>query len=246
MRRSLVALAVVSMLLLTASAPASAGSWFQFRINPSRGDWTCVATPCFSDLPYTFNTTMIGARAFIQPGAMPVGLRLNLDSGSLGSWSPLTFYDGGHWRYYEIALGIPLTLGSASVLLYAGYGNHAWRASFGGTTISTQDASGLVYGADIMARLMGPWYVTASGTFGSGLNYKYANPPGLDPRSLGTASTSVYGAAVGYMLPNSNFNIELGWRSGGFRVTSITSGDTSASNQDTRWNGWFLGVSTRR
>lgn len=246
MRRSLVALAVVSALLLTASVPASAQSWFQFRINPSNANWTCVATPCFGDLPYAFNTTMIGGTAFLKPPGLMVGLRLNLDSGSLSSWSPLTTYNDGTWRYYDISLGLPLALGNGSLILFAGYGNHAWKAGFGGTVISTQDAGGMVFGADLRAPLTGPWYVTASGTFGSGHSYKYANPPTLDPRSLGTSSTSVYAAAVGYMLPNSVYNIELGWRSGGFRVTSITSGAIAASNQDVRWQGWFLGLSTRR
>ncbi len=97
MRKSLFALAVVSVLLLTAGAPASAQSWFQFRVNPSVADWRCTSTPCFGDLPYgfNFNATMLGGTAFIQPPGYGLGLRVNLDTGSLGNWSvPLT-YDGG-------------------------------------------------------------------------------------------------------------------------------------------------------
>ena len=245
MRRSLVALAVVAVLVLAASVPASAQSWFQFRFNPSSANWT--QTPAiWGDLPYKFNTTMLGGTAFIQPPGYGVGLRFNLDTGSLASWSPLTSYDGGTWRYYDISVGIPLALGTGSMLLYAGYGNHSWKATFGGTVISTQDASGTVFGADMRLPLSGAWYATASATFGSGLKYKYANPLFSDPRSLGTASTGVYSAALGYKLPNHPFNIELGWRSGGFKVSAITSGDTGAANQDVRWTGWFLGLSTRR
>jgi hypothetical protein len=245
MRRSLIALAVVAVMVLAASVPASAQSWFQFRFNPSNADWK-QTPPIWSDLPYTFNTTMLGGTAFIRPPGYGVGLRFNLDTGSLGSWSPLTNYDGGTWRYYDISVGLPLALGRGSMLLFAGYGNHAWKATFGGTVISTQDASGIVFGADLMLPLSGAWYATASTTFGSGLKYKYANPGFADPRSEGTAGTSVYSAALGYQLPNRPFNIELGWRSGGFKVSSITSGDTNAAGQDVRWAGWFLGLSTRR
>jgi len=246
MRRTLVALAVVSVLLLTASVPASAQSWFAFRINPSSSMWTCVTTPCFSDLPYSFTTLMFGGTGFIQVPGSRLGVRVNFDTGSLSSWSPLTLYNDGSWRYYDVSLAFPISMATGQVLVFAGYGNHAWSAGFSGTTISTQTASGLVFGADAMVPLRAPWYFTASAAFGTGLNYKYANPPGIDPRSLGAATSSVYSAALGYMLPTSNFNVELGWRSGGFRVTSITSLDPSAANQDVRWQGWFLGLSTRR
>ncbi len=246
MRRSLIALAVVSVLLLTASVPVSAQSWFQFRFNPSSADWKCKASPCWSDLPYAFKPTMFGGTAFIQPPGYGVGLRFNFDSGALGGWSPLTSYDGGNWRYYDIGVGIPIALGRGSMLLFAGYGNHAWRADFAGVVVSTQDASGIVFGTDLRIPLSGAWYATGSATFGSGFKYKYANPPGSDPRSLGTASSGVYSAALGYMLPGRPFNIEFGWRSGGFSVEEITWGNVNASNQDVRWTGWFLGLSTRR
>ncbi|MDI6771450.1 MAG: hypothetical protein QME77_02530 [bacterium] len=245
MRRSLIALAVVAVLVMAASVPASAQSWFQFRFNPANANWK-QTPPIWGDLPYTFNTTMLGGTAFIRPPGYGVGLRFNIDSGSLGSWSPLTSYDGGTWRYYDIGLGLPLALGRGSMLLFAGYGNHSWKASFGGTVISTQDAGGIVFGADLMLPLSGAWYATASTTFGSGLKYTYDNPPSTTPRAEGTASTSVYSLALGYQMPNRPFNVELGWRSGGFNVTAITSGDTGASNQDVRWSGWFLGLSTRR
>lgn len=245
MRRSLIALAVVAILVMAASVPASAQSWFQFRFNPSNAEWK-QTPPYWIDLPYTFKTTMFGGTAFVQPPGYGIGFRFNIDYGSLGSWSPLTYYDGGNWRYYDIGVGIPLTLGSGSMVLFAGYGNHAWRANSAGTVISTQDARGTVFGADLRLPLSGALYATGSVTFGSGLKYKYANPPYSDPRAEGAANSSVYSAALGYMLPGRPLNVELGWRSGGFSVTSITSGDTGASNQDVRWSGWFLGLSTRR
>lgn len=245
MHRSLIALAVAAILVMGASVPASAQSWFQFRFNPSSANWT--QTPViWSDLPYKFNTTMLGGTAFIQPPGYGLGLRFNIDSGSLGSWSPLTSYDGGTWRYYDISVGLPLALGTGTALLFAGYGNHAWKATLGGTVVSTQDAGGLIFGTDLMLPLSGAWYAAGSLTFGSGLKYTYDNPPSVTPRAQGTANTSVYSLALGYKLPNHPFNVELGWRSGGFGVTSITSGDTSAAGQDVRWTGWFLGVSTRR
>jgi hypothetical protein len=249
MRRTAVALAVAAILVMAVSGPASAMSWFQLRLSPATGNWTGD----FSDLPYNMTTTMLGLTGFIQFPNTRFGIRANLDTGSLSSWTPLTFYDGGSWRYYDIDLAFPLTLGTGKVLLFAGYGNNNWQATLGGALISQQLTSGFVFGADVMWPLgsSGRWYLTGSATIGPSNQFLYCNPtPGFPCntttfRASGTANVGVYSAGLGWNLPNGMSSLEVGWRSGSFKANAINSGDINALNSNPTWSGVYLGLTVR-
>lgn len=240
MRRTLVPLAVIVVMVLGATVPASAQSWFQFRVNPSNGDWRGGG---FGDLPYTFQTTMLGVTGFLQLPDQRFGLRFNLDSGGLSSFSPSGLYTGGRWRWYDISVGMPVTLGPASTLFFLGWGSNWWQADIDSTNWSRQTSSGLVLGVDLRVPLRGPWYLSGSYTYGSGHPYEYRNlltEPA--PRFTGKAQTSIYSAALGFDLPTNGGSVEVGWRSGGFTVSEAGLID----GMETRWSGWFVGFTLRR
>ncbi|MDR7485321.1 MAG: hypothetical protein QN187_08325 [Armatimonadota bacterium] len=247
MRRSLFALAVVAVLVVTTSVPASAASWFQLRVNPSSGDWR-GGSPGFSDLPYTFTANMFGLTGFWQPPGFRLGLRGNLDTGSLSSFSAGVGYTGGNWRWWDLSLGLPLPLGPATALIFAGMGDTTWQADVPGG-FSRQTTSGMVFGADVWVPLReGRWYVYGHALFGPSHNYRYANL-GFDPRFTGKADVANYSAALGYNFPGTMNSIELGWRSGGFRVkdaTPVFPPDSNINGMETRWSGVYLGVVVRR
>jgi len=248
MRRSLLALAVVAVLIATASVPASAASWFQLRVNPASGDWR-GGSPGFSDLPYTFTANMFGITGFWQPAGFRLGLRGNLDTGSLSSFSPSGTYTGGNWRWWDLSLGLPLTVGPSMVLLFAGFGDTRWQAN-GAGFFSRQTTSGFAFGADVWVPIgEGRWYVYGHALFGPSHNYKYSNDPPFDPRFTGKADVTNYAAALGYNLPGGMNSVELGWRSGGFKVASATPlfpPDANINGMQTRWSGVYLGLVVRR
>ncbi len=238
MRRTMVALAIVVAVVLGATIPASAQSWFQFRVNPSNGDWRGGG---FGDLPYTFNTTMLGFTGFLQFPGQKYGLRLNVDSGGLSSFSPSGLYTGGRWRWYDVGVGMPIKFGPASTLFFLGWGNNWWQADYDGG-FSRQTSSGLALGVDLQVPLKGPWYFAGSATLGPGHNYAYRNVERDPPRFSGKAQTTIYSAALGYNLPTNGGSVEVGWRSGGFTVSEAGSID----GMETRWSGWFVGFTLRR
>jgi hypothetical protein len=247
MRRSLLVLAVTAIISLVATISASAASYFQIRINPSTGNWTDSVAPVFVDLPWSWRSVMVGGTAFLQLPNSRLGLRLNIDTGSMTDLSPadpewIGSYTNGSWRYYDIALGYHFMLGRGAGVVFAGYGNHwaEWGDASG--PITRQQASGLIYGVDLFYPLTERWYISGSVAYGGNLSYQYLNAPFTSTRGEGGATSSVYTAALGFRLPNQMASFEVGWRSGGFHVTSIATGDTTIDGTDVRWSGWFLGM----
>lgn len=242
MRRTLLALAVVAILSLAAAIPASAASYLQFRINPSSGTWS--QTPAFwIDLPVDFKSTRIGLTGFLQVPSSPWGLRYNLDTGSLTNLTgPLVFYDGGNWRYSDISLGYQLNVGRGTGVVFAGYGTHRAEWNIAGVPESRQDVRGLVLGADVFYPINPNWYVTGTIAYGRNMPFEYSNAPFTPLRAEGRATSSVYGAGIGFRPAGGAASVEAGWRSGGFTVNSITTGDAGANNQNLRWSGWYVGV----
>jgi hypothetical protein len=245
MRRSLPALGLVVVLLLIATTPASATSWFQLRLNPSTGDWKDTTGTAFTDLPYSFTTTMFGATGFWQIPGWRIGLRGNIDTGSLSSFSAggpgAPGYNTGSWRYYDLSLGLPINVGQGRALLFAGYSNTNWRAEFP-TGFSRQAASGIAFGLDLWYPLGEKWYLAGSATFGPSQDYKYYNGPPEFVRFAGKASVDVFQVGVGWRFAQMS-SLELGWRGGGFSVSQTAS---LIDGMSTRWSGFYLGLNFMR
>jgi hypothetical protein len=193
---------------------------------------------------------MAGATVFLQPPSLKFGLRLNLDTGSISNLTSPSLIqppivDRGRWRYYDISLGLPFKIGSGTVTLFGGYGNHDFELdeAGGGLDLLRYQTSGLVFGADIWYPIGDKWFVSASGTFGSNNSLTFTDTFFTPLNSTGKANTHVYSAAVGYRLPGGMSKVELGWRSGGFDVTSIDAGGFAAldGNQG-HWEGVYLGL----
>ncbi len=251
MRRSPWVVMLVAALILTTSLPASAGSWFQLRINPGSGTWQDTKVLQFSDLPVDFSTPMLGGTAFLQFPNTRFGLRFNIDHASLASFTGRgagLFYSSGAWRYYDISLGMPLMFGPVSSLVFIGYGNHRADFADGGPVLTRQDSGGFVLGTDFWVPIgsAGRWYFAGSATFGPSMAYTYTNNPPAAARATGRSFSGIYSAGIGYNLPNTRGSIEAGWRSGGFSVNSISTGDAAVDGQDVRWSGLYLGLTFRR
>jgi hypothetical protein len=253
MRRSLWMVVLAAALIVTTSLPASAASWLHLRINPGNGTWKDTKAVQFSDLPVDFNVAMLGATGFLQFPNSRFGLRFNIDYSTLTSFTGNAFliYSSGSWRYYDISVGFPIMLGQVRTLLFAGYGNHRADFASGGPVITRQDSGGLVFGADLWYPFgsQQQWYLAGSATIGPSMTYTYTNNPPDTPRASGRSFSGVYSVGIGYMLPSQTGNImtaiEAGWRSGGFAVSSISSGDAAVDGQDVRWQGIYVGLKLR-
>ncbi len=246
MRRALIALALAVALIVVSSAPASATNRFQFRLVPGSGTWQ-QDPPFFFDLPVHFSTAIFGFTGFLMLPGQRWGLRLNIDTGGLSNLQgDFLIYDSGHWRNYELAVGVPFTLGSAHVTPFLGFGSQKADFSELGTVITRQEANGFVFGADVWVPISGRWYFAGSATLGPSHAFKYTNSPPADPRAEGLSNFALYSAGIGYKLPGDMAKVELGWRSGGFTNTQITSGDAGVLNSAVRWQGVYLGVTIHR
>lgn len=204
----------------------------------------------FTDLPVDFKVTMIGFTGFLQLPTQRWGIRLNIDSGALsgfvGRGVTATPYNTGNWRWWDLSAGLPLMFGPVQTVIFLGYGNGRFYTETPGATFTRQETTGFVLGADVWVPIGQQFYFAGSATFGPSQNYRYFNGPPDFLRAEGRASAGVYSAGIGYMFPNTMASVELGYRTGSFGTSSISSGDLAVDGQNAWWSGVYLGLTIRR
>lgn len=230
MRRSLIALAVVAVLVMAASVPASAQTWFQLRYGSTNQTWNA---PLIG--PDTWDSGLRGfsVRRNVLGGQW--ALSFNYDSGGItnpvGVFAPPDSYN----RFWNLNLhrNFPFATGNAS--LYGGWGRLAIEIPAFPAYVRQ---SGPRIGADVKFNLRGNWYAVGDlgYTFGGSAEQLSYSVGGVLPLS---ATALEYRVGVGYMM--GNWGLEGGYR-------GITWNHTTAAfcggagSCSFKWTGWYVGL----
>lgn len=227
MRRTLLALAVVVIISLTAAVPASATTWFQLRYWGTNQTFNLVP-------PVTWDSGLGGfsVRRDVLGGMW--ALSFNYDSGGITNVVGLTPGFERFNRFWNLNLhrNFPFATGNAS--LYGGWGSLA-KENPGFPSYVRQ--SGPRLGADVKFNLRGNWYAVGDlgYTFGGTAEQLNFTIGGVVPLS---ASALEYRVGVGYMM--GRWGLEGGYR--GITWTHTTAAFCGGPSCSFKWTGWYAGL----
>ncbi|MDI6772832.1 MAG: hypothetical protein QME77_09640 [bacterium] len=227
MRRSLIALAVVAVLVMAASVPASAQTWIQLRY------WS--TNNSVYENGSTWSSPLLGfsLRRDVMQGAW--ALSFNFDSGSV-NWTGGYSAPGSFNRFWNLNVHRNFPLANGRTSFYAGYGGGAFEEP---TWPWYVRLNGFRFGVEGKLNFRENWYLTGDLGYtprqtGSQLNFAFggfANMP---------ASLLDYKVALGYAY-SPTWGVEVGYRGVDLRYdpTIMCGGSTSCG---LRWGGWYVGL----
>jgi hypothetical protein len=228
MRRSLIALAVVAVLVLAASVPASAQTWIQLRYWSSPNSAWDLASP--SSIVFSSNLTGFSLRRTLLAGEWAASF--NYDTGAFNTYWATPGQFNRFWNF-NVHRNFASERGVFS--LFAGWGSAAFEWPNWTPVAAYIRQSGLRLGVDAKINVRDQWYLTGSAAYG---------PFGQATESWAYESTGTFNARV------MDWNVGLGrtfgaWGlEGGYRGISW-SHDPSVcrgSPCGVRWGGWYVGL----
>ena len=228
MRRSLIALAVVAVLVLAASVPASAQTWIQLRY------WSTSNSSYESGNTWSSPLLGFSLRRDVMGGAW--ALSFNFDSGSVNNWTGGGGAPGSFNRFwnFNVHRNFPMANGRAG--FYAGYGGSAFEDPASPWYVRL---NGFRLGADARINFRENWYLAGDLGYtprqtGSQLNWN------LGGVVQAPASLLDYKVALGYNF-SPTVGAEVGYRGIDWRYdpTIMCGGSTSCG---VKWGGWYVGL----
>jgi len=237
MRRSFLALAVVTVLILAASVPASAATWIQLRYWGTSNDVLHFGVFPF---PFTTNPAGLSIRRDLMNGMW--ALSFNFDTGA-ASGGFLGSTPDSYNRFWNLNLHRQWAVGTAMFSLYGGWGSVAvvlpnlWAT---GVEAAIRQ-SGLRVGTDVKVMVAPNWYLVGDfgyGPFGSNAqtNNWLANP------AAGTETATLYDWHVGVGRSWGTWGLEAGWRGMHWVFTTTTTVCGGLTPCDFDWGGWYAGL----
>jgi hypothetical protein len=229
MRRTILALAVVAIISLTAAVPASAATWFQLRYWGTNQLWNAPGAG-----PDTWDSAIGGfsVRRDVLGGQW--ALSFNFDSGGITNAVGVTTPPGSYNRFWNVNFHRNFAFATGNASLYGGWGSLAIELP-GFPAYVRQ--SGPRVGADVKFNLRGNWFAVGdfAYTFGGNAEQLSYSVGGVLPLS---ATAAEYRVGLGYMMGRWGFE-------GGYRAinwthsTAAFCGGTSCSF---KWSGWYAGL----
>jgi|GEM_PF-2915024 len=234
MRRSLVALAVVSVLVLAASVPASAQQMLvQLRYWSTNAKWDLNWNPTW--------TSSLGGVSIRRPLAGgDWALSFNYDTGAIASapWDTV----GQLNRFWNLNVHRNFSAPNTLFSLYGGWGSAAWEMPNWPTEPEYLRHSGPRVGADVRISLKENWYLVGDlGLAFSGTTSSTLFATGV----VGNWDSTVLDAKIGLGYTWGKFGLEGGWRTINWAQTKLpayAAGSCPGLNCGMSWSGLYLGV----